>query len=310
MRVMDGQAPNPYAPGTAVSTESPGRPTPRWLAVLGTLINIQPFTGVGLFLLGRRRRAWIWLGIGVGLSLLTIISARASASRLCILAFVVYVLAGLAAVADTLTARRDESVPALRHPIVFLLALFVLGRGLAAGVRLWVVEAFQVPAASMAPTLLVGDHIMVKKTKTVAVDDVIVFKYPLGPDIEYVKRVVAVAGDTIEVRQEVVYVNGQPWPRDRSSAPCPADAEAAPCTIWNERSHQVMDTARPGADFAPHTVPPGKVFVMGDNRHNSNDSRVWGYVSLDLVVGKVLFIWWSREPHGAIRRDRIAHIVR
>lgn len=190
--------------------------------------------------------------------------------------------------------------------------------------RAFVVEAFQIPSGSMIPTLEIGDHIFVskfaygigipftsKKVMQLAEPkrgDVIVFKFPLSPDTDYIKRVVGLPGDTLEIRRNEVFINGKPMSREYAdqSYPCSEGPliEGVPqrrCELWVEtledNKHQtVYEADRPPQDFAPVVIPARSVFVMGDNRDNSNDSRVWGIVSYDLIKGRALIVWWSRGP--------------
>jgi signal peptidase I len=188
--------------------------------------------------------------------------------------------------------------------------------------RAFVVEAFQIPSGSMIPTLEVGDHIFVSKfayglgipfTNTKVMQfadphrgDVIVFKYPLDPGTDYIKRVVGLPGDVIEMRGEELYINGRAVARhrarpayhyvdaQRSGAPDEHDGE-----LWIEtldgRDHETIQDPRGGGrDFQRQVVPADHFFVMGDNRDNSSDSRVWGYVDRNLIKGKALIVWWSR----------------
>jgi signal peptidase I len=190
--------------------------------------------------------------------------------------------------------------------------------------RAFVVEAFQIPSGSMIPTLEIGDHIFVSKfayglsipfTDNKVMQyaqpsrgDVIVFKYPLDHSTDYIKRVVGLPGDTVEVRRQELFLNGQLVPRERVPRDChysepgphgpPADEHD--CELWIEslgnKRHETISEPPPhnGRDYARHVVPPGHVFVMGDNRDNSSDSRVWGDVDFNLIKGRALIVWWSR----------------
>ena len=166
--------------------------------------------------------------------------------------------------------------------LALILALFI---------RTFVVQAFKIPSPSMVPTLLVGDHILVNKFlfgfrvpfaegKIIAIreperGDVIVFRYPRDRKLDFIKRCVAVGGETVEVREKQVFINGEA-------------VEFEQAVFLDEGS---LLTGRD--TFGPVTVPEGKVFVMGDNRDNSNDSRFWGYVDLKDVKGKAMVIYWS-----------------
>jgi signal peptidase I len=198
--------------------------------------------------------------------------------------------------------------------------------GVALLLRAFVVEAFQIPSGSMIPTLEVGDHIFVSKFaysigvpftnskiaefKPPARGDVIVFKYPRGQDTDYIKRVIGLPGDRIEVRDNVVLINGKPMERAEVNSPCKYEDHSQTsgdfdvtreCTLWIERlddkSHNLLQNPRQApSQFGPMVVPPRSVFVMGDNRDNSNDSRVWGTVPFELIKGRALIVWWSRDP--------------
>jgi signal peptidase I len=172
-----------------------------------------------------------------------------------------------------------------------LLALFI---------RAFVVQAFKIPSGSMLPTLLVGDHLLVTKFvygvdlpfvdgkvmafKTPERKDIIVFKYPEDPTRDFIKRVVGVAGDRVEVRSKRLYVNGEPL-----------EVENA---MFTDPTVRPADVDRRD-NFGPVTVPEGKVFVMGDNRDNSHDSRYWGFVDVSEIRGKALVIYWSWDSDGS-----------
>lgn len=195
--------------------------------------------------------------------------------------------------------------------VAVLLALFV---------RTFIVQAFKIPSGSMLPTLQIGDHLLVSKfsygvrlpvigTSLIsrqgpAHGDVVVFRFPRDRSLDYIKRVVAIGGDSIEVRDKQVFLNGQ--------------------QVENPHAHftsrDIMSSAAgPRDNFGPVTVPDGKIFVMGDNRDNSYDSRFWGFVDLQDVLGKALIIYWSWDVdkslfsidrYTSIRWDRLGGIVR
>ncbi|HEY0250192.1 MAG TPA: signal peptidase I, partial [Kofleriaceae bacterium] len=284
---------------------------------------------------------------------------------------------------------------------------------IALALRAFVVEAFKIPSASMYPTLEIGDHIFVNKfiygvripwttTKLFELRDphrgeVIVFIYPCDPDRDYIKRVIATSGQSVEVRCNVVYVDGVAVPSTVAEPKCeyrdfeepsqnsPGGWYTRPCSRYTEVVDGKLystyhDSGRPererelaagtlqegdNRDFPPHdhshpstcadsddvkslgkpmpsevlgkivvdkpeesakvcephvhyVVPPGHVFVMGDNRNNSNDSRIWGSVPLENIKGKALFIWLSYETFeplkpwkiDGIRFDRIGNFVK
>ena len=180
--------------------------------------------------------------------------------------------------------------------------------------RAFVVEAFQIPSGSMIPTLEVGDHIFVAKFSYGLVvpfsnkkilefrqpsrGDVIVFKYPQDPSVDYIKRVVGLPGEKLELRHNELFINGRPMPREHvgpyHGSPDDRDSELWHETLDDKQHEALQDATRMPQNFGPIVVPEGNVFVMGDNRDNSSDSRVWGTVAHDLIKGKALIVWWSR----------------
>ncbi len=174
----------------------------------------------------------------------------------------------------------------LRENIEAILVAVVL----ALFIRTFVVQAFKIPSGSMKNTLLIGDHILVNKfiygiklpfigatlipIKDPKREDIVVFEYPDDPSKDFIKRVIGVAGDRVEIRNKKVYVNNMPLDQDFA--------------IYTD------DRSLPGRDFfGPITVPENSLFVMGDNRDNSHDSRFWGFVKLKAVKGKAFIIYWS-----------------
>ena len=287
--------------------------------------------------------------------------------------------------------------------IAIIIALFL---------RAFVVEAFKIPSGSMIPTMEIGDHIFVNKflygvripfTRTKFFEyrapkrgEVIVFINPCYPDKDFIKRIVAVGGDTVEMRCDVLYINGEPVPQELvadgdtclywdykedidhwSQEPCSRYMETLDGNRFEalyDRDRSNRDTSRvqkeadprhvpsllrgkrdfPSLHYSPpevprcsndpkflgesdadalgriepsvpersqhegvcapnmrYVVPEGHVFVMGDNRDNSSDSRVWGPVPLENIKGKALFIWWSDKPPlaGGVQWERIGKVV-
>lgn len=164
-----------------------------------------------------------------------------------------------------------------------------------------IVEAYKVPTGSMEDTILVGDFILANKFiygarlpvvdwKLPAFDeiepgDVIIFKYPLDQNINYIKRCVALPGDIVEIRDKVLYVNGQVYPD-------PPDSKYAD-SIIKKRPYGNLDSRD---NWGPHRVPENCYFMMGDNRDYSADSRYWGFVPRELILGEAMLIHWSWKP--------------
>jgi signal peptidase I len=180
--------------------------------------------------------------------------------------------------------------------IAVILALFV---------RTWVVQAFKIPTGSMENNLLIGDHLLVNKfvfgpttgldraimpVRDITRGDIVVFKYPVEPERDFIKRVIGLPGDTIELRAKKVYVNGQPLDEPYVHF-LTTSSEGSEVTSIDVRER-----------YGPVTVPSGQYFVMGDNRDNSQDSRYWGYLPRGYVKGKAMMIYWSYE----IDRDDLA----
>jgi signal peptidase I len=176
--------------------------------------------------------------------------------------------------------------------IAVILALFV---------RTFVVQAFKIPSGSMEDNLLIGDHLLVNKfiyggaptaperavlpVREIRRGDVVVFKYPQEPDRDFIKRVIGLPGETVELRRKQVYINGQPI----DEAPFhlkfryPAPSEGAP-------QRDVLDS------YGPVTVPADHYFVMGDNRDDSSDSRYWRFLPRTYVKGRAMTIYFSYDP--------------
>lgn len=184
---------------------------------------------------------------------------------------------------------------------------------LAVFIRSFVVQAFKIPSGSMEPTLLIGDHILVNKFiygltvpftekklfqyRTPQRDDVIVFIYPLDPSKDFIKRVIAVGGDTVRIVNKKIYINGHP--------------ASDPHAVYRDR--HIKQSWQPDSNrdnFGPIEVPPGSVFVMGDNRDKSYDSRFWGFVDINKVKGLAFLIYWSWErPFHNFRFSRIGDVI-
>ena len=177
-------------------------------------------------------------------------------------------------------------------------------------IRAYIIQAFKIPSGSMIPTLLIGDHILVTKfiygtkipfsDKSILVfkqpgkGDIIVFKYPEDPKKDFIKRVVAAGGDTLEERNKIIYVNGK---------------EVTEPYAYHGDSF-VRPRGDPRDNFGPLIVPENKVFVMGDNRDQSFDSRYWGFVDIKAIKGKALIIYWSWDPGNRLRFNRIGRLVK
>jgi signal peptidase I len=181
--------------------------------------------------------------------------------------------------------------------IAVVLALFI---------RTFIVQAFKIPTGSMEQNLLIGDHLLVNKlvfgptetglerrllpVRDLRRGDVIVFKYPEEPDRDFIKRVIALPGERVQVRDKRVFINDTALdePYVYFLEPPAIVSEHAEVTSLNVRDW-----------FGPVTVPPDQYFVMGDNRDNSEDSRYWGFLPRENVKGRALMVYWSYESERA-----------
>jgi len=174
--------------------------------------------------------------------------------------------------------------------------------------RSFLFEPFQIPSGSMLPTLKIGDFILVNKyhyglrlpvlgTKVVANNDpqrgdVMVFKYPENPKINYIKRVVGLPGDTIRYQNKQLSINGEPVPLKLVAQLPPGNPKIQLLQEQlGEVNHQIHRRIAPAFTAQEWEVPAGHYFVLGDNRDNSRDSRYWGFVPDELVVGKAVLVW-------------------
>ncbi len=192
--------------------------------------------------------------------------------------------------------RTQEYVESLL--IAALIALFV---------RSFFIQAFKIPSSSMEPTLLVGDHLLVNRLSYVVKlpltdillfdvgnpsrGDVVVFRYPADRSKDFIKRVIGVGGDVIEIKDKAIYLNGKKM--DDPHAHFEDDAV-------------VPEVVAQRDNFGPVKVPAGSYFVMGDNRDRSLDSRFWGFVKQDDLVGRALVIYFSWNGQA----DDLLHWVR
>ena len=180
--------------------------------------------------------------------------------------------------------------------------------------RTFVVQAFRIPSSSMEPTLLVGDYLLVNKFiygiripytdtklfqfKNPQRGDVIVFIFPMDPSKDFIKRVIGTAGEKVQIIDRRIYINDQliddPWGHFENIGSV-------------EYQHSIEN-------FGPVVVPEASLFVMGDNRNNSEDSRFWGFLHVNAVLGKAFILYFSWEGHArdlldSVRWSRIGHLI-
>ena len=310
--------PNPYAaPSAALADEGAtppetGQPGPRKPS-RGVAFLVALFATplpAGFYMLGGRRRFIAWTAASVLAWGLIIVAVRAPLPRLSVIALAAMMAVWLASLVAT-AITKPAGAP-VKRALLMAVLLIVAGRGSNFAIKKWLVEGYQIPAGSMMPSLLVGDHIFVKKGRAAtARGDVIVFEFPPDRSTDYVKRVVAVGGDTIAVTDGIVSINGVALEQSPIEGECPAREEPGPCKLVREsnagRSYTLMvDEDHHATDHPRTTIPDGHVFVMGDNRENSYDSRVWGTVPVDHIKGVATVIWGSKDPKaGGVRWSRV-----
>ncbi len=197
-------------------------------------------------------------------------------------------------------SRENSVVDLCRSLFPVLLVVLVL--------RSFVVEPFQIPSGSMKPTLQVGDFILVNKwhygfrlpvigTKVISMNDpqrgdVVVFKYPEDPSINYIKRIVGLPGDRVRYQDKTIYINGEAQSQKLLAQLPPQQPRVMLMEEQlGEVNHQLYKDVGFARISAEWVVPEGNYFVMGDNRDNSNDSRFWGYVPDELLVGRAFAVW-------------------
>jgi len=191
----------------------------------------------------------------------------------------------------------------------------VIAVSLALFVRTFVFQAFKIPTGSMEPNLLVGDHLIVNKMvfaptatgferailphRDIHRGDVIVFKFPKDPTRDFIKRVIGLPGDQLELKRKKLYINGQELSEPYVHFLAPLSPES------DKRSDDLRE------EYGPVTVPANQYFMMGDNRDNSEDSRYWGFMPASYVKGQALFIYFSvGESIGDVQWKRLLNRVR
>lgn len=187
--------------------------------------------------------------------------------------------------------------------IALILALFI---------RTFFVQAYKIPSGSMIPSLLIGDYLLVNKIafglrnpfkddfiyrwQTPKRQEIVVFTYPVDKKLDFIKRVIGLPGDTVEIINKKVYVNGKPLDE--------------PYVQFTDKEIYPKELS-PRDNFGPVKVPEGHIFVLGDNRDQSYDSRFWGFVPLHSIKGKALIIYFSWDSeHTGPRLSRIGKIIR
>jgi len=213
---------------------------------------------------------------------------------------------------ERLVKARDRVMPFYNKSVVREYSeAIIIAVALALFIRTFFVQAFKIPSGSMEDTLLIGDHLLVNKfiygitipfmdKKLVYFaspkrGDIIVFRFPEDRNKDFIKRIIAVGGDKIEVKNKQVFINDEPLGDE-------------PYAVF--KAGESFFGFTKGRNYGPLTVPEDHVFVMGDNRDNSHDSRFWGTVPVDEIRGKAFILYWSWDSaNSSIRFRRIGNLI-
>jgi signal peptidase I len=212
---------------------------------------------------------------------------------------------GASAAKERQKAEKSKSI--LREYLEVIIAAVIL----ALFIRTFFIQTYKIPSGSMEPTLEVGDQILVSKfiygirvpfLNKIAIPittpkrgDVMVFIFPLDRSVDFIKRVVGIPGDTVEIRNKKLYINGEPVKDEYARY---------------EKTSSASVMVKPRDMFGPVVVPGNKYFVMGDNRDHSHDSRWWGFVDIDDIRGEAFLIHWSWKSTGwGVRWGRLGQII-
>jgi signal peptidase I len=271
------------------------RPSWRALAFVSSLTT----PGSGHLLRGNNQRGLVWAAAVTGLGMALLLAVPISFSTITILV-AIFALASLAGAIDTLrlTDRRPPWKSTLASWAVLLTLSGLVGGPFASYYQTHYLRAFTIPSGSMEPAVARGDFVLTNNSVYRADGprrgDIIVFRYPPDERREFVKRVVGLPGERLEMRANQVLVNGRVLdePYVMPSAAAPLLIDPASCGY------------RVGCN--PTVVPADSYFVLGDNRENSQDSRHWGFVRRDKIVGRVFAIYWSWDPE--LHRPRLSRV--
>ena len=251
--------------------------------------------------------------------------------------FTLVVITGLIWLVDILlfakkrTAAQAESIDEEenKEPIVLEYAKFLFPVVLIVFLlRGFIAEPFRIPSGSMLPTLEVGDFILVNKfaygvrvpvwnqkifgSSIPERGDVVVFRYPEDPSIDYIKRIIGVPGDEVAYYNKVIYINGKEMPQGEMGK-YQQDGSYVQYTRYTENlktvNHDVLKTNNVGAGDFVVKVPANRYFAMGDNRDNSRDSRVWGFVPDENLVGEAFLIWMNWSSEGGLKWKRLGSVI-
>ena len=269
------------------------KPRKPWFAGLLSLITV----GNGHVYAGRARRGLLLYVLPQSLIAATSISLLvwAPAPIGLVLAAILFIGFAVFCIADAMRIARQNKAfytpKRYNRWYVYLLfwavANLVVQPLLSAALKRNIIQTYKIPSAAMQPTILVGDYVITKKhmlmDATVERGDIVIFPYPLDPAKDFIKRVVGLGGERLEIRDKQVYIDGRPLEE--------------PYAIHSDNRIYPADE-NPRDNFGPILILPGYLFVMGDNRDESNDSRFWGFVPVESVSAKACSIYWSWDKEA------------
>ncbi len=240
--------------------------------------------GLGQLYNGKPKKAAVAYFLWLGTVIFTIAAPLSSSLGWLLAAVSLPVLTGSMVIIDAVRgARAQQEVTLHRYNrwYVYLGIILILGllvNRIGANLALSSMRAYRIPTQSMSPTLELGDHVIADmkayQTKEPQRGDLIIFKYPVIESAPYVKRLIGLPGETIEIRNRMVYVNGNPL---------------------IERHVQYTNPDSISKHYGPYNLGQGEYFVLGDNRDNSQDSRYWGPVKKSLILGQARYLYWAKD---------------
>lgn len=267
-------------------------------------------TGVGHIYCGRLVKGLILFFVSFAFGPITVVAAGSSASPLMLAAVIgslllMFAIFLYAAIDSALLARRLKSYRLKEYNRWYLYVLLIVvaasyPTNFAHSIRTHVLQAFKVPSASMSPGILPGDHVLLNKTaykmQAPRRGDVVIFTYPDDRRLNYVKRIVALPGDSVEIRDNLLLVNDRQLDSPADPASVPYFKPEAPQALLTEENGPavypvVVNAAKP-QNMARTTVPHGHCFLLGDNRGQSVDSRNFGPVPMADILGRLDYIYW------------------
>jgi signal peptidase I len=271
-------------------------------------------TGLGHVAVGRARRGVAWFGVMLGGIAAGYVIAGLGQPYLWWSVLVLLPVVHLVCALDSWRFQRPPGPARAGRVVASALAMAAAIGLVTSGGRRWVVEPHDIPSAAMYPTVITGDRVMASKIGGRFVPgDVVVFRFPIADELTYLKRIVAVGGDHVETRQGRLWINDRPVERRDTGRPCLTLGPRASCRIWEEnlggRLYLVATREDAPTSSRRVVVPPDHVFVLGDNRDRSADSRHYGAIPNRRLIGHPRFIFWSATPTG-VRWARLNDVVR